>query len=116
MQKKPKLSREEVKKQRALENEKMVYENWQFNHEMGRFKYAFRFGAFTWGIPTFFVYTVIMLVMNFFLKESYKYDLYQAVIAFIFFILFGIAYGMVLWNRNEKIFLKKYPYGRKTKA
>jgi hypothetical protein len=117
MQKKQKLSSEEKKARRKaieLENEKAVLDTWQKNSDLGKKKYALRFGAFTWGIPTFLIYSAIMIVFNFFIKEGVRYDLFQAAFALVFFFIFGTVYGMVLWNKNEKLYRKKFPYGKRT--
>ena len=118
MQKKQKLSSEEKKAKRKaieLENEKAIIDNWQKSSDQGKYKYAIRFGAFTWGFPTFLIYSAIMIVFNFFIKDGVKYDLFQAFFALFFFFIFGTVYGMVLWNKNEKLYRKKFPYGKKNK-
>jgi len=117
MVKKEKLSTEDkarARKQRALENEKLVLDGWQKNSDQGKMKFALRFGAFTWGLPTFAIYSVIMIVLNMIIEDSVKYNIYQAILSLVFFILFGTVYGMTLWKKNEKIYRNKFPYGKKT--
>ncbi|HAS73916.1 MAG TPA: hypothetical protein DCS67_07205 [Clostridiales bacterium UBA8960] len=117
MDKKKKLTSEEkkqIKIERQKANEQLVYNSWQQSREIGKMKFALRFGAYTWGLPTFLVYSVIMMMLNFIIKTSVKYDLFQAIFSLFFFVLFGTFYGLFIWNRNEKIFVKKYPYGRKS--
>lgn len=116
MQKKVKLTAEEkkeLKRLAALENERAITEGWADNSNMGKNKYALRFGLLTWGLPTFVLYSVIMLILNLFVKSGMKYDLIQASFALVFFCVFGIFYGRSLWKKNEKIYRNKYPYGKK---
>ena len=117
MDKKKKLTSEEkkaLKEKRQAENDQLVYDSWQQSRELGKMKFALRFGAYTWGFPTFLVYSVLMMLLNVIIKSSVKYDLYQAVFSLFFFIVFGTLYGLFIWRRNERIFTKKYPYGRKS--
>ncbi|MDH8676546.1 hypothetical protein QE109_00235 [Fusibacter bizertensis] len=107
--------RDAKKKARDAENDKLVYDTWPQTREQGKLKFTFRFGALTWGFPTFLIYSAIMIILNFFIKESVKYNIMQAAFSLFFFILFGMIYGLFLWKKNEKVFLKKYPYGKKTK-
>lgn len=116
MVKKEKLSSEDkanARKQRALENEKLVLDGWQKNSDQGKMKFALKFGAFTWGLPTFAIYSIIMIVLNMIIEDSVKYNIYQAILSLLFFIIFGTVYGMTLWNKNEKIYRNKFPYGKK---
>jgi len=118
MQKKQKLTAEEKKahkKRIELENERIITEGWAENSKKGKMKYALRFGLLTWGIPTFVLYSIIMMILNLFVKSSMRYDLMQATFALFFFMVFGILYGRMLWSKNEKIYRKKYPYGKKSK-
>ncbi len=103
----------EQKRKRQKETERQIFDTWQGSSELGRMKYAMKFGFYTWGIPTFTIYSLIMLVLNALVKTTVRYDLYQAGFALFFFVIFGIGYGMVIWNRNEKIFRSKFPYGKK---
>lgn len=103
-----------LKAKRQADNDQLVYDSWQQNRELGKMKFALRFGAYTWGLPTFLVYSVLMMILNAIIKSSVKYDLYQAVFSLFFFIVFGTLYGLYIWKRNERIFTKKYPYGRKS--
>lgn len=107
------VDRATKQKMRAAENEKLIYDTWPQSRENGKLKFVLRFGAITWGLPTFLIYSAIMIVLNFFVKESVKYDFVQAVIAILFFIIFGTIYGHFIWNKNEKIYRKKFPYGKK---
>ncbi len=116
MLKKLKLSSEDKaarRKQRVLDDEKLVLDGWQKNSEQGKLKFSLKFGAFTWGFPTFVIYSVIMVVLNLVLKDSIRYNLFQAVFSLFFFIVFGTIYGMMLWNKNEKLYRNKFPYGKK---
>jgi len=118
MLKKEKLSSKDKaakRKQRELENEKLVLDGWQKSSEQGKMKYSLKFGAFTWGLPTFVIYSAIMLLLNFVIKDSVKYNIYQALLSLVFFIVFGTLYGMSLWKKNEKIYRNKFPYGKKAK-
>ncbi|GAB6109150.1 hypothetical protein [Fusibacter bizertensis] len=103
------------KKDREAENEKLIYDTWPQSREQGKLKFTFKFGALTWGFPTFLIYSAIMIILNFFIKESVKYNIPQALFSLFFFVIFGMVYGLFLWNKNEKIYLKKYPYGKKSK-
>lgn len=117
MDKKKKLTTEEkksLKEKKQAENEQLVYDSWQQSRELGKMKFALRFGAYTWGLPTFLVYSVLMMLLNAIIKSSVKYDLYQAAFSLFFFVVFGTLYGLFIWKRNERIFTKKYPYGRKS--
>ncbi len=119
MVKKEKKSTEDratKRKQRALENEKLILDGWQKNSDQGKMKFALRFGTFSWGLPTFVIYSVIMIILNLIVEESVKYNIYQALLSLIFFIVFGTVYGMTLWKKNEKIYRNKFPYGKKSAA
>ncbi len=107
------MDRKATKKNKEAETEKLIYETWPQSREQGKLKFTFRFGALTWGFPTFLIYSAIMIILNFFIKESVKYNIYQALFSLFFFVLFGMVYGLFLWNKNEKIYLKKFPYGKK---
>jgi|GEM_PF-1013577 len=116
MQKKVKLSSDDKaakRKQRARDNEKLVLDGWQKNSEAGKMKFALKFGAFTWGLPTFVIYSVIMVLLNTVLDDTVKYNVSQALFSLFFFIVFGTFYGMSLWKKNEKIYRNKFPYGKK---
>lgn len=116
MFKKEKLSSEDketLRKQREIESEKLILDGWQKNSELGQMKYALKFGAFTWALPTFAIYSVIMIVLNRIIEDSVKYNLYQALFSLFFFVVFGTFYGTTIWKKNEKIYRNKFPYGKK---
>lgn len=106
--------RRKNKEQRKSDNEKMIYDSWPNSRALGKNKFALRFGIITWGLPTFVFYSVLMIVLNAIFKSPFPYDIYQAAISLFFFVFFGTIYGLVIWRRNEKIFLAKFPYGKKT--
>ena len=117
MQKKKKLTRDEkfeLKVKREQEQEKLVLDNWQTSSELGKLKFSMKFGVMSWGLPTFAIYSIIMIIVNMFSKTGIIYGWVQALIAFVFFIIFGMFYGSSLWKKNEKLFRSKYPYGRRS--
>lgn len=105
--------RQKAKEQRKRDNEQLIYDSWHNSRALGKNKFALKFGIITWGLPTFIFYSVLMIVLNAIFKSPFPYDLYQAAISLFFFVFFGTIYGLVIWRRNEKIFLKKFPYGKK---
>mgnify|MGYP001201277052 CR=1 FL=1 len=101
-----------TKAERDAEYAAMVYDNWQFNRERGKFQFILKFGVISWGFFTFVIYWGIMLLLNALFKMGAPVTLQLLLITGVGFVLAGIVYGQVLWSRNEKIFLKRYPYGR----
>ncbi len=93
----------------------MVYENWQANRDLGKRKFVIRFGVFSWGIGTFVIYWILMMILNAVTKANAQFTIYQFLMTLAFFMIFGVIYGIILWHRNEKIFNTKYPYGKKKK-
>ncbi|MBE0450687.1 MAG: hypothetical protein IBX70_07560 [Clostridia bacterium] len=100
------------REQRRQDYENQIFENWQIKRDEGKWHFILRFGLLTWGASTFALYWVIMMILGKIGGLGNLFTWFQAIYSFVFFILFGILYGLVLWNRNEKIFKKKYPYGR----
>jgi len=92
---------------------KDVLDNWQSNHDMGKRKYILRFGALSWGIGTFTIYWILIFILGKINPSMMAYGSVEIIGSLVFFIIFGFIYGNILWNRNEKIFLEKYPYGKK---
>lgn len=101
-----------TKAERQAEYNQMIYDNWQFNREGGRLNFVLKFGVVSWGLFTFVIYWAIMLLLNGLFKMGAPITVQLLLITGVGFVFAGIIYGNVLWNRNEKIFLKKYPYGR----
>ncbi|GAU78991.1 hypothetical protein [Fusibacter sp. 3D3] len=104
------------KQSRKEKYNQMVYDNWQANREMGKLKFVIKFGVLSWGIGTYVIYWFLMMVLNAITKANAEFSLYQYGFTLIFFIIFGLIYGTILWHKNEKVFTAKFPYGRKTQT
>ncbi|MBF4691847.1 YrzE family protein [Fusibacter ferrireducens] len=94
----------------------MVYENWPANRALGKRKFVFKFGALSWGLGTYVIYWIMMMILNLITKSNAAFNLYQFIFTLLLFIVVGSIYGIILWHRNEKIFKTKYPYGRKAQS
>lgn len=105
---------EQGKQTRKDKYNQMVYDNWQANRELGKRKFIIKFGVFSWGIGTYVIYWILMMVLNAVTKANAQFGLYQFAFTLVFFIIFGLIYGTILWYRNEKIFNAKFPYGKKS--
>lgn len=101
-----------TKAEKQAEYNQMVYDNWQVNRAKGRMNFVIKFGVISWGFFTFVVYWAIMLLLNGLLKMGAPATPQLLLITGVGFVVAGIVYGNVLWHRNEKIFLKRFPYGR----
>lgn len=108
---KPK-KKKQTKLEREQEYEKMIHENWKANRDQGKWKFVFKFGVLSWGGFTYVLYWAIVLLLNLVLQTKTPVSLVVVVFSAIGFLVAGAVYGIILWNRNEKIFLKRYPYGR----
>jgi hypothetical protein len=106
MDKKPLSKRE----QRNIEQKKAILKTWPDQREMGKKKYIFKFGFLNWGVSTFAIYSIFMMLLNNFTNIGQEYTLYQAVYSFLFFLIFGLFYSNATWNKNEKMFKEKFPY------
>ena len=101
------------RERRQRENEQNIFENWQSARNMGMKKYLLRHGVLTWGVSTFIVYWILVAIMNQFNSIKTPMSLPNLIFTFLMFAVFGLIYGALVWRRNERIFKKKYPYGRK---
>lgn len=108
---KPK-KKKQTKEEREQEYAKMIHENWHANREKGKLQFVLRFGVLSWGGFTYVLYWGITMMLNILLNTGMKISLVAVLFSSIGFLVAGAVYGIILWNRNEKIFLKRYPYGR----
>lgn len=97
---------------RQQEYEQNIFENWQSKRESGKKGFILKFGVLTWGLSTFGMYWLLVFIMEKITGNSQAFNLIQLLYTLFFFAVFGAGYGLFLWNRNEKIFKKKFPYGR----
>jgi len=104
---KKQLSKRELKK---IEQKKTILKNWPEQRKMGKKKYIFKFGFLNWAVSTFALYCILMIILNHFTKNGQEFTLFQAIFAFVFFLIFGLIYSNATWRRNEKIFKEKFPY------
>lgn len=104
--------KKQTKAERDAEYAQMVYDSWQTSRDRGKFQFILKFGIVSWGVFTFVIYWAIMLILNSLFKMGAPVTLQLLVLTALGFMVAGVVYGHVLWNRNEKIFLKRYPYGR----
>lgn len=98
------------KSKRNIAYEKDVIENWGNQREKGKKSFIVKFGILTWGLSTFLLYWLLLTFINWITKSNTPFALGQMILSMIIFLVFGIVYGHILWVRNEKIYLKKYPY------
>lgn len=101
------------KSERQKEYETDIFNNWQVKRDRGKRHFIVRFGIFTWGVSTFAVYWVLILIFGKITGDMNLVNWGQMLFTLLFFAAFGAIYGALLWKRNEKIFKKKFPYGRK---
>ncbi len=103
------------REERKKEYEKNVLENWHTRREGGKWAFVFKFGVLTWGGVTFVLYWLLLSLLNWLTKAPTDGLIYQLITSVAIFIIFGVVYGIVLWTRNEKIYLKKFPYSQPKK-
>lgn len=101
------------KTDRKKEYEKDIHQNWHNQRKNGKKSFVIRFGILTWAGTSFMLYWVIVLLLGWITNNKQPYMMLQFFVTFILFILLGTLYGHLLWNRNEKIYLKKYPDKKK---
>lgn len=112
MAEKKKKQPKQTKAERDAAYAQMIYDNWQSNRDKGKLNFILKFGVVSWGFFTYVVYWGIMLLLNILFKAAAPITVPMLVFTGVGFVLAGVVYGHVLWNRNEKIFLKRYPYGK----
>lgn len=100
------------KEKRNQAYEKSIHENWHVQHKKGKWAFVLRFGILTWGVTTFVVYWLLLTVLNWIAKVDQPLISIQTGISFLIFMVFGVGYGLFIWRRNERIYLKKFPYGK----
>lgn len=100
----------ENKSKRKRAYEKDILDNWGPQREKGKKNFIVKFGILTWGTSTFLLYWLLLTLINWLTKSNTPFVLTQMLISYALFLVFGVAYGLILWQRNEKIYLKKFPY------
>jgi uncharacterized membrane protein YidH (DUF202 family) len=103
------MTKREIRQQ---EYEQNIFDNWHTKRDAGKKNFIIKFGVLSWGLSTFGVYWILVFFMEKFTGNDQLLNLGQLLYTLIFFAAFGAVYGWMLWNRNEKIFKKKFPYGR----
>lgn len=94
------------------ERDKAVIESWESYRKLGRNKYIFRYGIVSWGLVTWLIYYAINLIVNM-INPDWAIPLdnpFTIGMSIVFFAIGGLIFGIVLWNKNEKVYKKKYPY------
>ncbi len=108
--------KEAKKLERKASYEREIHNHWHTRREKGKWHFIWRFGVFTWGVTTFCFYWIFLWILIKLTGVSipmYVATFIQAIFYLSIFMIFGIFYGLYLWNKNEKIYLDKYPYGKR---
>ncbi|MDO4800284.1 MAG: hypothetical protein Q4A52_07215 [Bacillota bacterium] len=104
------------REQRLKEQEELIYRNWGPISRQGRLSYAIKQATYRWALPTYAIYSVLMYFLSRFNAPGmYPYGWSQALIALVIFMVCGFFFGMYLFNRNERIYRKRFPYKSKKK-
>lgn len=109
------MKRSEKKALKEKELKDSIYKNWGAISKAGKRKYILKFGTLSWAFPTFIIYSIFMFIVTRFMPSAYKYDTPQLLFALIAFMIGGMIYGNLMFNRNERIYRKKYPYKKANK-
>lgn len=97
------------KEERRKAYEKEIYQNWHNQRVKGKKSFVWRYGVLNWAGTTFALYWIIVMIIGWISKNPQPFVWAQFIVTFLMFLGFGIGYGHILWNRNEKIYLKRYP-------
>lgn len=109
-----KLFNSAARKERKEDHRQAVYKAWGPISAKGKLWFVFVKATYGWALQVFLLYTIIMYVLSRFIQAFY-FDWLTVVIALFMFVLFGVIQGSLEFDRNEKIYREKYPYGHKKK-
>lgn len=102
-----KISKREERKRAQREE---VLKNWPEQRKMGKKKYVLKFGILNWGITTYVIYWLMMIVVSSIGKTGASYNAVQMLFSLFFFLVFGVFYSLMMWKRNEQMYKDKFPY------
>lgn len=109
-----KLFNSAARKEREEDHRQAVYKAWGPISARGKARFVFIKATYGWALQVFVIYCIIMYVFSRFFQALY-FDWLAVVIALVMFVLFGVIQGSMEFDRNEKIYREKYPYGYKKK-
>ncbi len=109
------LFNKQKRNQRMAEHRQSIYKNWGPISAKGKYYYALKQATVGWAWPILIIYVLMMYLLSK-LNDVFTLEFSSIAMAGIVFMAFGFFQGSAEFNRNEKIYREKYPYGNKPKS
>lgn len=84
--------------------------NWRSVRKKGKLKFIIINGFLSWGLISAIIYFVMFWIAEGFTEGLF---LYEVIIPLLMLGLMSSLLGYFTWQRNEKRFIKKFPYEKR---